>query len=239
MGQDPEDLDPHLINGLSEYQILSALLEGLVGEDPRSGEPTPAVAEQWDRSTDGTEYTFTLRHDARWSNGEPVRAQDFVFSYKRILSERLGSSYAYMLYGLRNAEAYHKDGHVDFTEVGVKAIDDHTLVLQLHHPIPSFLSLLTHWTWYPVHPPTILNKGAIDERGTGWVEPGHFVSNGPFVLAAWKMAQKVVVKRNPYYWDAKSVRLHEIHFHSMGDATTEERAFRDGLLHLTHQLAAQ
>ena len=98
-GQDPEGLDPHLVNGLSESQILSTLLEGLVGEDPESGAPVPATAERWSLSGDRLNYTFRLRHNARWSNGDPVRAHDFVFSYKRMLSPRLGSSYAYMLYG--------------------------------------------------------------------------------------------------------------------------------------------
>ena len=138
--------------------------------------------------------------------------------------------------GLRNARSYHQGELKAFDDVGVRAVDERTLVMSLTHPVPYFLSLLTHWTWFPVHPPTVLESGPMDQRRTSWTKPGRYVGNGPYSLAAWKMGQEVVVKKNPYYWDKDTVRLNEIHFHSIGDATTEERAFRDGLLHLTHQL---
>ncbi len=236
-GQEPEDLDPHIINGISEYNIISALLEGLVSEDPQTLQPIPGIAEYWEISDDRRVYTFYLRPDAKWSNGDSVTASDFAFSYRRILSPKLGSTYAYMLYPLQHAKSFHEGSITDFTQVGVKAINDQILQLTLTHPTPYFLSLLNHWTWLPVHPATILKFGKIHQRGTIWTRPKNFVGNGPFILDIWKVDQVIIVKRNEQYWDADTVRLNAIHFYPISNPTTEERAFRAGKLHITHQLA--
>lgn len=236
-GQEPEDLDPHTINGIPEYNIISALLEGLVAEDPVTLRPVPATATHWDVSDDQRTYTFYLRDSARWSNDDPVTAHDFVFAYRRLLSPTLGSPYAYMLHVLENAEAYHHGTIRDVNRVGVHALDDKTLQLALRYPTPYFLSLLNHWTWLPLHPPTLRQFGATEKRGTAWTRPGHFVGNGPFVLKQWDVDQVIIAEKNRAYWDADSVRLQAIHFYPMGNPTTEERAFRAGHLHLTHQLA--
>lgn len=123
---EPNDLDPHLVTGVVEHRILSALFEGLVAPDPITLEPVPGVAERWSVSDDGLTYMFFLRETARWSNGDPVTAHDFVFSYQRILSPKLAAEYAYMLYVLKNAQAYHRGTIEDFSFVGVKALDTHT-----------------------------------------------------------------------------------------------------------------
>jgi oligopeptide transport system substrate-binding protein len=149
---EPKDLDPHIVTGLSAYNVIAALHEGLVTENPSDLRPVPGVAESWDISPDRTVYTFHLRKNAKWSNGDSVTANDFVFSYRRILSPNLGSPYAYMLHLLKNGRAYNLGELDDFSLVGVKAPDPLTLELTLEQPTPSFLAQLSHWSWFPVHP---------------------------------------------------------------------------------------
>lgn len=232
---EPKDLDPHVVTSVSAYNVISALLEGLVSEDPNDPalKPVPGVAESWTISKDQTLYTFKLRDTAQWSNGDPVTANDFVRSYQRMLSPSMGSPYAYMLHLLKNGRAFNLGTLTDFNEVGVKALDDNTLQLTLEQPTPSFLSQLNHWSWFPVHLPTILKHGKMDELGTSWTQPGNYVGNGPFTLKSWRQNQSIVVQKNPLYWDAKTVQLNEIHFHPIGDHIIEERSFRAGQLHIT------
>lgn len=230
---EPENLDPHTVSGLPEIHVINALLEGLVAMDPRDLSPVPAAAERWEVSEEGRRYTFYLRPEARWSNGEPVTARDFYLSYQRILSPGLGSRYAYMHYGVVNAEAFHQGELEDFSAVGFEVIDDHTLSILLDHPLPYFLSLLHHPSWFPVHPATVRAFGDIDQPGNPWTRPGRFVGNGPFSLEQWRPNQVLTVRANPQYWDAANVRLSEIHFHPFENAQTEERAFRAGQLHVT------
>jgi oligopeptide transport system substrate-binding protein len=230
---EPADLDPHTVTGVPERNVISAILEGLVAEDPRTLAPVPGVAARWDVSPDGLVYTFHLRPDARWSDNAPVTATDFVFSFQRILSPRLGAPYAYMLYCLRGAEDFHKGRHGDFTQVGVRALDPLTLELTLTYPIPHFLTLLNHHTWLPVHAPTLAKFGPPDQIGTPWTQPQHFIGNGPFVLDSWEPGERIIVRRSDTYWDRASVRLRAIQFHAIGDHNIEERAFRSGQLHVT------
>ncbi|MBT3192755.1 MAG: peptide ABC transporter substrate-binding protein [Verrucomicrobia bacterium] len=232
-GSEPKDLDPHLVTGVTEHNIISALLEGLVAEDPKTLAPVPGSASHWDVTEDGLTYTFHLRPKAKWSNGDPVTAEDFVFSYKRMLTPALGSPYAYMLYCLRNAEPYSKGTLTDFAEVGVRAIDAKTLQLTLRAPTPYFLSLLNHFSWFPIHPQTILAHGDIATIGSQWTKPENFVGNGPFTLTEWQANKQISVSKSKTYWDRKTVRLNAIHFHPIGDHTIEEHAFRAGQLHVT------
>ncbi len=236
---DPQELDPHLVTGVPEHNIISALLEGLVGEDPETLEPVPAAAESWQISEDQLTYTFTLRESGCWSNGDPVTAHDFVYSLKRMLSPALGASYADMLYVLKGAAAYHRGENTDFSTVGARALDDRTLVLELRSPTAYFLSMLPHYAWFPVHPPTIEAFGAATRRGTGWTKPESYVCNGPFVMTAWRQSDRIVVERRESYWDAAQVRLTAIHFHAIGDAKTEQRAFEAGQLHTTGTVEPQ
>ncbi|MFZ9747231.1 MAG: ABC transporter substrate-binding protein, partial [Opitutaceae bacterium] len=134
VGYEVNELDPHVVTGVAEGNILRALFEGLVTEDPVDLRPVPGVAERWEVSADGLTYTFRLRGDARWSDGRPVTARDFTASFQRILTPSLAADYANMLYILRGAEAFHKGGGRDFTPVGAEAVDDRTLRLPLHHP---------------------------------------------------------------------------------------------------------
>ena len=235
-GQEVEDLDPHVVRGVAGGNILAALFEGLVAEDPQDLHPVPGVAERWDISADGKIYTFHLRPDAKWSNGDGVVARDFVDSYRRILSPALASDYAYMLYPVANAEAFNKSKVSDFEEVGFRALDDATLEITLAHPTAYFLSLLNHWSWFPVHLPTIQKYGPPFERGSRWTRPGRFVGNGPFTLEQWRLNDRVRVKKSATYWDAQTVALNEIVFHTIDSNDVEERAFRSGQLHVTESI---
>jgi len=236
-GIDPEiaDLDPHLATLASDYTVLSALLEGLVAEDPVDLHPVPAVAERWEVAPGGLTYTFYLRPAARWSNGVPVTAADFIASWRRILTPSLGATRASQLYLISGAEAFNK-GLGDFSHVGLSAPDAHTLVVSLEHPAPWFLSLLSGPAWMPVPLATVAKYGPIAERDNPWAAPGRWVGNGPFVLASWHLAQDIVVTRSDTYWDAAQVRLREIHFHAFDSIDAEERAFRSGQLHVTEAI---
>ncbi|MBD3419795.1 MAG: peptide ABC transporter substrate-binding protein [Chitinivibrionales bacterium] len=232
-GSEPQDLDPHIVTGVPEHNIIVALLEGLVAEHPEDLSPVPGAAARWEQSEDGLTYTFFLQQDGTWTNGDPVTAQDFVYSFRRMLTPSLAGEYAYMLYCMKNAEKYHKGDITDFADVGVAAIDDTTLTIELAKPTPYFLSLMTHYSWFPVHRPTIEKYGKIDQRGSKWTRPEHYVGNGPFILKEWKLNEIVIVEKSPTYWDNKTVKLNQIRFYPIESAQTEERAFRSGQLHVT------
>ncbi|MFO7974525.1 MAG: peptide ABC transporter substrate-binding protein [Candidatus Hydrogenedentota bacterium] len=235
-GAEPQELDPHLVSGVPEHRILSALFEGLVDLDPETLEPIPGTAERWRISPDGTVYTFYLREDARWSNGEPVTAQDFLYAWERILTPALASEYASMLHCVENARAFNTGEITDFAKVGVKALDDRTLEVRLEHPTPYFLSLHIHYTWYPVPRKVIEARGGMTARDTKWTQPEHMVSNGAFRLVEWEPDKVIRVEKNPHYWNADEVRLQALAFYPIEDAMTEDRTFRTGGLHLTENI---
>ncbi len=236
LGADVADLDPHLVTGLPELNVVSALFEGLVSEDPHDLHPVPGVALIWEVSPDLIRYTFHLRPDAKWSNGEPVTAQDFRAAYHRVLTSSLGADYAAMLYVVQNAEAFHKGEITDFDKVGFAASDAHTFVVTLGNPTPYFLSLLSHPVWYPVYLPALEKAGSAYQRGNPWTRSETFVGNGAFVLKEWKPDRIIIVEKAPTYWDADQVRLNAIHFHPSASVEGEERAFRAGQLHITEAL---
>ena len=235
-GTEPAELDPQIVTGVTEHHIIMALLEGLVAEDPHDLHPVPGVAEHWDVSPDGRVYTFYLRKNAKWSNGDPVTARDFWESYKRILTPSLASEYAYMHFVVTNAEAFNTGKITDFNDVGYKVLDDHTFQITLANTTPYFLSLMNHSSWYPVHLPTIRKYGKSYERGNKWTRPAHYVGNGPFVLSEWKVNNVIAVSKSPTYWDRDTVRLNGIRFYPIDSADTEERAFRSGQLHITETI---
>jgi len=232
-GTDPQALDPHIVQGVPEHRILSTLLEGLVDADRSTLEPIPAVASSWEISAGGTVYTFHLRPEARWSNGDPVTARDFVYSWRRILTPTLAADYAYMLHCLKNAKLYNEGKLDDFSQVGAKALDDRTLEVTLEAANPSFLSMQIHSAWYPVHQATVEAFGRIDQRDNRWSRPGNFVGNGAFVLERWVPNNVIEVVKNDLYWNAASVRLPRIQFYPIDNLLTEERSFRTGRLDLT------
>jgi oligopeptide transport system substrate-binding protein len=236
LGADVAELDPHIITGLPELNVASALFEGLVGEDPQDLHPVPGVAARWEVSADGLVYTFHLRPDALWSNGEQVTARDFIGSFRRVLTPALGADYASMLYLVQRAEAYHRGELSDFAQVGFAAPDDRTLIITLEHPASHFLSLLSHPVWYPVHLQTLEKFGPVAQRGSRWTRPENFVGNGPFTLTEWRPGKIIITQRSPFYWDAAHVKLQAVHFYPADSVEAEERAFRAGQLHITEAL---
>ena len=241
-GSEPQGIDPHIVTGVPEHHILISLCEGLTIPNPNptgSDGYIPGTAESWTISDDGKEYIFKLNKNAKWSNGDPVTADDFVWSWKRILTASLGSQYPDMLYYLVGAYEYH-NGEIDnFDEVGVKALDSHTLKVNLKNPTPFFIGLLSHYSTWPVHKETVLKHGDIDDRNGEWTRPGNFVCNGPFQLKTWELNNRIVVEKNPHYYDASMVRLNEIHYYPVSNVMTEDRMFRAGQLHLTSSMPTQ
>lgn len=232
IGTEPAGLDPHLITGLTELHVTIALFEGLATLNSQTMAIEPGVAESWEISDGGTTYTFRFDPEARWSNGDPVTARDFLYSFERILSPALAAPYAYMLFDMKNAKAFKEGKISDFAKVGARAPDPATLVIELNQPTPYFLSLLTHYTWWPVHPPTIEKHGGMTERISEWTKPENFVGNGPFTLESWRINSSLYAKKNPLYRAPDAVWLNGVHFLPI-QADAEERAFRAGHLHLT------
>jgi oligopeptide transport system substrate-binding protein len=220
-GAEPESLDPAIITGQSEGRILTALFEGLTSRDPH-GVILPGVAESWAISPDGREYRFRLRKEARWSNGDPVVADDFIQSWKRTLEPQTAAEYAYQLFYLKNAEDYNSGKLKDFTQVGVHSPDPHTLIVQLSNPTPFFLDLCAFATLMPIHPPSVAKHG--DE----WIKPGHLISNGPYELVEWRLNHRLRVKANPHYWDRSSVGVETVDFIPTTQANTAYNLYYSG-----------
>jgi oligopeptide transport system substrate-binding protein len=237
-GTEPQSLDPQIATGVPEHHIISAVMEGLVLKDRKTLEPRPGVAKTWDISNDGRVYTFYLRENAKWSNGDAHTAHDYVWSWWRALQTTLGNQYSYMLFPIKNAKRYYDGETSDFSDVGVKAIDNRTLQVTLTNPTPYFLQLLDHYSLFPVHQATIEKFGRADERGTRWSYEGNLVGNGPYKLEEWKINRHITVTKNPYYWDEANVSINSIVFKPVDNAVTEERMFRAGALHVTSSIPA-
>jgi oligopeptide transport system substrate-binding protein len=232
---EPITLDPHQCVDAGQ-RVLYALFEGLTSFDEVTMQAVPAVAERWDISPDGLAYTFYLRADARWSNGDPVTARDFAFSFKRILTPELASSYSYMLWDIRNAKAYIAGKLSDFAQVGVEVVDDRTLKIKLERPTPHLPLMAAHTTWLPLHRATVERYGKVEDRAAPWTKPENLVSNGPFTLVEWKPNEQIVVKKNPLYRAAASCRLERIVFFPTENREVEERNFRAGQVHVTSSM---
>ena len=233
---EPADLDPQAITAWTDSNIAYALFEGLTWIDDKTVRPVPAAAASWEVSPDGLVYTFHLRPDGRWSDGTPVTSADFAYSFRRILTPAFAASYSYMLWPIKNAQAYNEGRITDFSRVGVQTPDPLTLRLTLERPTPYLPSLAAHQTWLPVPRHVVERYGPFDRRGTGWTRAGHLVGNGPFLLTEWTPDARIIVDRNPRYWDAAHVRLQRIIFFPIENSEAEESAFRAGQLDVTYGL---
>ncbi|MCI0524080.1 MAG: peptide ABC transporter substrate-binding protein, partial [Acidobacteria bacterium] len=200
-GTEPETLDPHIITGQPEFRLVEALFEGLYAHDAITAEAVPGIAKRHDLSTDLRTYTFHLRDDARWSNGEPLTARDFVESWRRALEPETAADYAYLLYFIKNAKSFNEGTLKDFAEVGVRAMDDRTLRVELDYPTPFFIDLTALPALFPVHMPTL------KKYGDDWLKPGRMVSNGAYRLKDWRLNDRLDLEKNPHYWDASNVQL--------------------------------
>jgi oligopeptide transport system substrate-binding protein len=212
-GAEPESIDPAEITGQLDGRIAYALFEGLLHYD-RFGHPQPGIAQSWDISPDRRIYTFHLRADAKWSNGDPVTADDFAASWKRALLPATASEYAYIFFPIRNAEAFNEGSVKDFSAVGVKALDNQTLQVELDNPTPYFLDLCCYVTYLPVH------LRSIEKYGDDWIKPGKLVNDGPFLLKEWKLNYRMRLKKNPTFWDAKNVQLETLDILPIDNAIT-------------------
>lgn len=235
-GSEPQGLDPHVVTGVPENNLIRALFEGLAVKNPYTLEPEPGVAQSWEFSDDGRQLTFHINPHARWSNGDPVTADDYVWSWMRALHPDMGNLYAYMLFPVKNAEAFFLGEIADFAEVGVKAPDPLTLVVTLTEPTPYFLQLMDHYSTFAVHRPTIEKFGKFTDRYTRWTRVGNIVSNGPFVLDEWLLNRRISMRRSETYWDRDRVRLNRVVFYPTENAVSEERGFRSGQLHRTETI---
>lgn len=233
---EPADLDPPAATAYTDMNIVNALFEGLTFIDEQSATAVPGVAETWQPSKDGLTWTFHLRPNAAWSNGDPLVADDFVQSFRRTVSPQMAFENASYLFALKNAEAINAGKIKDLTALGAAAPDAHTLVLTLERPTP-YLPLLAGLTpWYPVNPRVLAKFGAMSRRGTRWTRPGNLVGNGAFVLSKWQPNAELVVAKNPHYWDAAHTSLARIIFFPIADPQSEELSFRAGQLHVTSSL---
>lgn len=205
----PRGLDPQLVADLPAQHVLDDLFEGLVsvGID---GRPAPGVARSWDTSADGLTWTFHLRPDARWSNGEALGAEDFVYSWRREVDPATGAVYAQTLSPIAHALDIAR-GRAPTSALGVTASDAHTLVVQLTAPTPYLLDLLDQFYLYPVY------RAAVERYGADWTRPEHLVSNGAFVLRENVLGNRLTLERNGDYWDAAHVQLKSVRYYPLPD----------------------
>ena len=221
---EPETLDQHLTSTIYEANILRDLYEGLTAHNAKA-EVVPGAAESWEVSDDGLVYTFHLRENSMWSNGEPVTADHFVYSYRRILNPETGAEYANILYPIKNAEAINTGEITDFEQLGVRAVDDLTVEITLAAPTPYFLELLTHQTSLPVYPP------AVEEHGAEFVRPGNMISNGAYMLEESVINAHIKLVKNPHFHDADNVAIDTVYFYPTEDRSGALRRFQAGELH--------
>jgi ABC-type oligopeptide transport system substrate-binding subunit len=221
-GAEPEMIDPGLAVGQPDGRICRVMFEGLTTPDMRTLEPRPGQAERWDVSPDGLTYTFHLRRGLAWSDGAPLTAHDFEWSWRRVLHPENAARYASLLYPIANAEAFSKGALKDSTLIGIHAPDDSTLVVRLAQPTPYFAFLTEFYTYMPVP------RHAIERYGNRWTKPGNVVSNGAFLLTEWRQGDHFEFVKNPRYWDAANVRLDRVIAYSVEDVNTSVNLYKAG-----------
>jgi oligopeptide transport system substrate-binding protein len=230
-GPEVASLDPAKMTSLQDSRVAAALFEGLTVVDPRDLKIRPGVARAWDISPDRRTYTFHLRPEARWSDGKPVTAEDFAYSWRRALDPKTAAEYAYMLYPIRGAKAYYeaaqKAGAADWSRVGVCVEGPHRLRVDLEQPCAYFLDLAAFSTYLPVR------RDGVEAHGERWTMPPHLVSNGAYRLAEWRFRSRMIWERNVHYWDAASVPLARIELRPFDDVNTALLAYETGAVDLT------
>ncbi len=228
---DPATLDQHRTSTVAEANLLRDLYEGLVTNDP-AGAVIPAVAESWEISEGGDVYTFHLRPDAKWSNGDPVTSDDFLFSFRRIMDPATAAGYASILFDILNAEAI-AGGEMPIEELGVAAPDPQTLVITLRQPTPYFLELLTHQTGKPLH------RASVEEFGDDFTKPGNLVTNGAYMLESFTPNDRIVMQKNPHFWDADNVAIDTINYIPFEDRSACLRRFEAGEVQICSDVPAE
>ncbi|WGU95205.1 peptide ABC transporter substrate-binding protein [Paenibacillus dendritiformis] len=218
----PPTLDPGLSQDTVAHAVLNGLFEGLTRSN-ENGEAIPGTAEKWEISPDGLKYTFHLRKDAKWSNGDPVTAQDFEFSWKRVLDPKTEPAppYAYQLYYIKGAEAYNTGQSTDPSSVAIKAVDANTLEVELEHSTPYFLSLLSFQTYFPVHSSVKDNPKWASEAST-------IISNGPFKITEWKQQSSLEMVKNEHYYDKDEIKFTKVQMSMVADSGSELNMYETG-----------
>ncbi|MDE9554688.1 oligopeptide ABC transporter substrate-binding protein OppA [Xenorhabdus bovienii] len=226
-GSEPQSLDPHKIEGVPESNIARDLFEGIV-INGSNGEILPGVATHWENQ-DFKVWTFHLRKDAKWSNGDPVTAQDFVYSWRRLADPNTASPYAsYLQYAhILNVDDVIK-GKQKTESLGVKALDDHTFQVTLSEPVPYLVRLLIHSTMSPVH------RATVEKYGDRWTQPKNFVGNGAYKLKSWNINERLVFERSPTYWDNKNTIIDQVTFLPISSEVTDVNRYRSGEIDITY-----
>jgi oligopeptide transport system substrate-binding protein len=228
---EPQTLDQHQTSIDVESNVLKDLYEGLVAYNMK-GQVVPGAAESWTITNDGTVYTFKLRADGKWSNGDPVKASDFVFSMRRIMDPKNAAKYATLLYPIKNSEKANK-GEASPDSIAVKAIDDKTVEITLERPTPYFLELLTHQTALPLH------QASVEKFGKDFVKPGNLVTNGAYTLAEHVPNGHIKLTKNPTYHDAKDVQIDTVMYYPTEDQAAAVRRFMAGELDTQYQFPTE
>lgn len=227
-GNDAEaaTLNPLKAEGIPEMHILRDLFEGLVIQN-QDGSVVPGVAESWE-TKDNQTYTFHLRPDAKWSNGEPVTAQDFVYSLHTAVDPKFASPNAWYLKltGINNAEAII-DGKQPIEKLGVKALDAHTLQFQLDKPVPYFVAMTAHTVMMPI------NQKVVEKYGENWTKPENMVSNGAYKLTHWVINERLEMERNPNYWDNKDTVINKVTYIPFESQTAAMNRYMTGEVDIT------
>ena len=223
-GAEPETTDPSKMSGQPDGRVARMMFEGLTVPQPETLAPQPGQAYRWETSPDGLTYTFHLRPGLRWSNGTPLVAGDFVYSWIRVLRPETAARNAGLFYSIANAEEFNAGKLTDPAQVGIAAPDDSTFVVRLHSPTAFFLFLTQYYTFLP------LPRHVIEKCGDRWTRPGNVVSNGPFLLDTWRQGDRFEFRKNPGYWDAASVRLERIIAYSVDDLNTSTNLYKAGVI---------
>src|SRR5688572_2033169 len=221
-GSEPGSIDPHHASGDWENRILGDYIEGLVAEDALA-DAIPGQAESWDISADGLTYTFHLRDGIKWTDGEPVKASDFEYAFRRLFNPATAADYAYLQYPIKGGSEI-ADGSmpVDSADFGVKSIDDKTLEITLEGPTPYFLQALTHYTAYPVP------AHVIEAKGDDWTNVENIVANGPYMITEWVPGNYIKSVKNPDYYDAANVQIDEVYYYVQDDLAAAFSRYRAG-----------
>ncbi len=241
---EPRTVDPHRVSWVSEVQLAQAMFEGLTRLNDQTFLPEPAVATHWEFDAEQRAYNFHLRADARWSNGQPVTAEDFRYSWLRVLDPRTEAQYASLMVFIRGAEEYYRSrlnddagDDVPADAVGIEALDPATLRVTLARPCSYFLELTAFIAFAPVHRASVERfSGGDGHVGRGgaqeWTRPGNMVSNGPFLVAEWGFKRSIRLTRNPHYWDTASIGIDSIEALHTPDASASLVAYQTGRVHL-------
>ena len=225
---EPKTIDPSLNAQIYGVIYISHVFEGLTVRD-RNNKIVPGVAEDWEISADGKTYTFFLRTNSTWSDGKPVVAEDFVYSWQRQVDPKVASEYSYQHEPVKNAMAITR-GEMPVDSLGVKALDDHTLVVELEAPTAYFLEVAAFPTFAP------LRKDIIEQYGDSWtLKPETYIGNGPYIMSERNIDKNIIMVKNPNYWNADSIVAEKITFVFMQNGAAAVAGIKDGSLHMAYE----